>query len=185
VNVMGRPAMQRRCLLIGAAITPFLIASCANNTPANRGFSSKNVPTPPGEPLRYSGRISLAVENATPGSASSFSGAFNLRGLPSEGEMQLLSPLGQVVANLFWQPGLAVFVQGQQTRPFNSVNDMLAQTIGVSASAEQLFDWLRGEQSAASDTDWQVDLSRYPEGRITARRIAPQAFTLRIILDQP
>ncbi|MFM7332104.1 MAG: lipoprotein insertase outer membrane protein LolB [Brachymonas sp.] len=185
MNKLRAAASQRRSLLLTGLSAPFLIASCAINTPANSGFSSKNAAPAPAEPLRYSGRISLVLDNAAPGSASSFSGAFNLRGLPQEGEMQLLSPLGQVVASFFWQPGLAVFVQGQQIRPFNSVNELLAQSLGASITAEQLFAWLSGQTATATDAHWHVDLSHHAEGRITARRAAPQAATLRIVLDQP
>ena len=59
-----------------------------------------------------------------------------------------------------------------------------------------LFDWLRGRPwpDAASQLrgdgvpgfeqlGWQIDLARWAEGRVEARRVAPPVVTVRVRLD--
>jgi outer membrane lipoprotein LolB len=177
-----------RAALCGLLFTPFLIASCASNTTANGQFGLKNGPatTLPSTAIqRYTGRLSLVFDEAAVGSPSSFSGAFELRGLPQKGELDLLTPLGSIAAQLKWQPGQALLIQAGQTLSFASADELIAKATGTSISAQQLFDWLQGKSTAASASDWQVDLARYADGRITARRTGQQAATLRIILEQP
>jgi outer membrane lipoprotein LolB len=171
-------------MLGGLLLTPFLIASCAINAPATGSFGLKNEPASE-LAQRYAGRISLVFEEAAQGSPQSFSGAFELRGNAQAGQLDLLTPLGSIAAQLVWQNGQALLTQGGQTRSFASADELIGQATGTTISAQQLFDWLQGKSTATSSDDWQVDLSRHTDGRITARRSAPQAATLRIILDQP
>ena len=178
----------RRAALCGLLTTPFLIASCASNTPGNAQFGLKNEPVVTATTAtiqRYSGRISLVFDEAAQGAPTSFSGAFELRGQPQAGELDLLTPLGSIAAQLKWQPGQALLIQAGQTRSFASADELIAQATGTSISAQQLFDWLQGKSTAISASDWQVDLTRYADGRIIAKRVGQQAATLRIILEQP
>ena len=180
----------RRAALCGLLTTPFLIASCASNTPGNAQFGLKNEPVVTATATtatiqRYSGRISLVFYEAAQGAPTSFSGAFELRGQPQAGELDLLTPLGSIAAQLKWQLGQALLVQAGQTRSFASADELIAQATGTSISAQQLFDWLQGKSTATSASDWQVDLTRYADGRIIAKRLGQQAATLRIILEQP
>ena len=174
----------RRAVLSGLLATPFLIVSCASNTLGNGGFGLKNE-LEATIIQRYAGRISLVFDEAAQGTPASFSGAFELRGNPQAGELDLLTPLGSIAAQLKWQPGQALLIQAGQTRNFSSADELIAQATGTTISAQQLFEWLQGKSNAHSASDWQVDLSRYADGRITARRTGLQAATLRIILEQP
>jgi outer membrane lipoprotein LolB len=174
----------RRAALCGLVTTPFLIASCASHTLGKAQFGLKNEPEVTAT-LRYAGRISLVFDEAEQGTPASFSGAFELRGQPQAGELDLLTPLGSIAAQLKWQTGQALLIQAGQTRSFTSADELIAHATSTSISAQQLFDWLQGKANATSASDWQVDLARYADGRIIAKRMGKQAATLRIILEQP
>jgi outer membrane lipoprotein LolB len=178
--------MKRRGIAaLGAAFTLNLIAGCAINTPAISPKDSKN--SEKIEPQRYAGRLSLVIEPAagSQNAAQSFSGSFELRGNSDMGELDLLTPLGQIAAQLRWQPGLALIKRGSETQQFSSAQTLLEQATGASLTLAQLFAWLQGKPSGDLVGDWQVDLSAQPQGRIIARRNLPTPAVLRIILEQP
>jgi outer membrane lipoprotein LolB len=177
--------MKRRSMAaFGAAFTLNFIAGCAVNTPANGSKASQN--SLETAPKRYSGRISLVVDAATADTAvQSFSGSFELRGNAQAGELDLLTPLGQIAVQLRWQPGMAEIVRGGETQRFSSAQALLEQATGASLSLAQLFAWLQGRPTSEPAGDWQVDLSAHANGRIVARRSQPTPAVLRIILEQP
>ncbi len=115
----------------------------------------------------------------------SFSGSFELRGSPTAGELDLLSPLGQIVMQLRWQPEMAEILRGQERQQFPSAQALLEQATGASLTLTQLFDWLDGKNSESLVRDWLVDLSKHEQGRIIARRSLPTPAVLRIVLEQP
>ena len=85
---------------------------------------------------------------------------------------------------LRWAPGEALLDSGNgKVQRFASVDELMAQATGAAVPLGALFAWLRGENAAASG--WSADLSRYQDGRISAKRSqpAPQA-DLRVVLDQ-
>jgi outer membrane lipoprotein LolB len=174
----------RRLAIACLSFAPILIAACAHPIRSNSPFDLKNTPDIAFN-QRYAGRISLVFEESASGAPPPFSGAFELRGQAAAGELDLLTPLGSIAAQLKWQPGQAVLTQAGQSRNFASADELISQATGTAISAQQLFDWLQGKSNAASASDWQVDLARYAQGRITARRTGQQAATLRIILEQP
>jgi outer membrane lipoprotein LolB len=182
--------MKRRSMAaFGAAFTLNFIAGCAVNTPANGSKASENTTktAPKAAPDSYAGRISLVIE-PTAGSSDqtqSFSGSFELRGNAQIGELDLLTPLGQIAAQLRWQPGMAEIVRGGETQRFDSAQALLEKATGASLSLAQLFAWLQGRPTSESVGDWQVDLSAHTNGRIVARRSQPTPAVLRIILEQP
>jgi outer membrane lipoprotein LolB len=179
-----RHATARRLALVHLLATPFLIAACASNTRTNSTFGSKSNSAEPADFIsRFAGRISLVFDDAAQGAPSSLFGAFELRGHVRTGELDLLTPLGSIAAQLKWQPGQALLIQAGQTRHFASADELIAQATGTTISAQQLFDWLQGKSNATSASDWQVDLASHGDGRITAKRTGPQAATLRIILE--
>lgn len=180
--------MQRRFLAASsAAFTLLLIAGCAVNPPASRPKGSEN--TSQTERKSYSGRLSLVIEPAA-GSidpAQTFSGSFELRGNPEIGELDLITPLGQIVMRLRWQPDLAMILRGDTRQLFANAQDLIQQATGASLSLEQLFAWLQGKNVRGSSTssDWQVDLAAHANGRIIARRLSPTPAVLRIALEMP
>lgn len=176
--------MKRRVWALSWLVFALIsIAGCANNTRASSPNSLKNEVSE-----RYAGRLSLQIEAPT-GSAQetqSFSGSFELRGNAETGELDLLTPLGQIAAQLRWQPGAALLIRGQERQSFASAQALLEQSTGIAIPLEQLFSWLRGPASLPLPrSDWQVDLSAQAQGRIVARRERPSPATLRIVLEQP
>ena len=70
-------------------------------------------PTPTSAPgLRaeqsaWNGRLALQIEEQAGQTAQSFSAAFELQGTAAQGDLTLISPLGNVLARLDWTPGHA------------------------------------------------------------------------------
>lgn len=132
------------------------------------------------EPNQWSGRLGLTVVSDPP---QSFSAGFALRGDPQAGELTLTSPLGNTLAVMQWQPGEALLRQGEQTQHFDSLDALAQQATGTPLPVAALFGWLRGQPQSVPG--WQVDLSRVPDGRLFAQRLAPPpAAELRLVLDR-
>lgn len=160
------PRLQGRlAMLVVAAV----LSACA--TPPR--------PALPGE-MVWSGRLSLQVDSAPP---QSFSAAFDLRGAPAEGELQLTSPLGTTLATVVWTAQSAELRQGGQVTRRGSLDELTAELSGTAVPVAALFGWLRGEQGDVPG--WQADLSRQAEGRVTARRSAPLPTAELRVVFQP
>jgi outer membrane lipoprotein LolB len=177
--------MKRRRWLAGStAFTIISIAGCAINMPATSPKTSeiaqKNAAT------GYSGRLSLVIEPSAGlnDQQQSFSGSFELRGNAEIGELDLLTPLGQIVMQLRWRPDIAVILRGSQRQIFANADDLIQRATGASLSLQQLFAWLEGKEIQAVK-DWQVDLTNHANGRIIARRSQPTPAVLRIALEKP
>jgi outer membrane lipoprotein LolB len=177
--------MHRRiCVISGFAFTINSIAGCAGNTRASsqNGLKNERFDT-------FSGRISLVIEADAQASlaGTSLSGSFELRGNAQTGELDLLTPLGQIAVQLRWQPGLAQLIRGTEVQTYASAQALLLQATGVKISTEQLFSWLQNDapSTSVSSDGWQVDLSSRAQGRIMARRSQPTTAVLRIVLEQP
>jgi outer membrane lipoprotein LolB len=149
--------------------TAALLSACATPRPA----------TPPGEEV-WSGRLSLNVDSTPP---QSFSSAFDLRGAPAAGELQLSSPLGNTLATVVWTPQSAELRQGGQVTRRGSLDELTTELSGTAVPVAALFGWLRGVQGDVPG--WQADLSRQAEGRVTARRSAPLPTAELRVVFQP
>ncbi len=135
--------------------------------------------TLPGEEV-WSGRLSLNVDSTPP---QSFSSAFDLRGAPAAGELQLSSPLGNTLATVVWTPQSAELRQGGQVTRRGSLDELTTELSGTAVPVAALFGWLRGVQGDVPG--WQADLSRQAEGRVTARRSAPLPTAELRVVFQP
>lgn len=132
----------------------------------------------PGEGL-WSGRLAMTVQSDPP---QSFSAGFELRGTPAAGELQLTSPLGTSIATVVWLPGSAEMRQGAQVTRRGSLDELTTELSGMPVPVAALFGWLRGQ--AGDVPGWQADLTRQPEGRITARRVSPvPTAELRVVVQ--
>lgn len=163
----------RYTLVLGIALTEFLIAGCA--VPPK--ISNVNQP----ETAAWSGRISLQLMSDPP---QYFSAKFELQGQPEHGELSLISPFGNVLGVLHWSPGQAYLDQGkQQPKQFSSLDALMVQTIGTPVPVTALFSWLKGDN--ATVPGWSADLSKQNEGRISAKRNQPEPTAdLRVVLDR-
>ena len=168
-------SVLRACLLIAT----FLIASCAHKqgvTDVNdiQKEAKNGVLT-----TFWAGRIGLQVQSEPP---QAFFAGFELRGQASSGELTLISPLGSILGIMRWSPTEAVLEQGSTTKRFASTDELLAQVTGAAVPISALFDWMAGIDTPTPG--WVADLSKQPDGRISAKRTnpAPQA-DLRIVLN--
>lgn len=154
---------------------------------------------PPAAPLSLTaaGRLSVRVEASAARPSQSLSAAFEWRGDGERGELTLFSPLGTQMALARWSPGRALLVTPEGDARFDNLDDLAERALGERVPLTAWPDWLAGRPwpGAASapiaaaggagfeQLGWNVDLSRHGEGRIEARRAAPPAVTVRILLD--
>ncbi|MEO7708021.1 MAG: outer membrane lipoprotein LolB [Caldimonas sp.] len=149
----------------------------------------------PSEPL--SGRLSIRVDadGATP--ARTLTAAFELNGGPSAGRLDLSTPLGSILAQARWEPGEVVLATPRGESRFADLDALTRQALGESVPVAALFDWLHGRPwpGAASipastgagfvQLGWAVDLERFDDAWVTAKRDSPPPVTVRIKLDRP
>lgn len=152
----------------------------------------------------YAGRLVLRVDAPANGSARAVSAAFELRGDPQRGGLDLSTPLGSVLAQARWAPGeVSLNTPGHVDR-FADLDALTQSVLGESIPVAALFDWLSGRPwpgapstpatpsptgtAAAGFTQlgWSVDLGRFADAAaLVARRESPPAVTLRIQLERP
>lgn len=117
----------------------------------------------------WSGRLALQIEEE---SAQSFSALFELEGSEDQGELILLSPLGNTLGKLKWSAEGATLQTGQQQQTSHSLDALLTLVTGEAIPIKAIFDWLRGIETNAAG--WVADLSALSQGRITAQRSDPK-----------
>ena len=159
----------RRATLTAALAA--LLSACATAP----GTAAKSA-----ESEHWSGRIGVTIDSEPP---EQFAASFDLSGNTDEGELRLTNPLGNTLAILQWEPGLALLRQQNATTPYASLDALTQAVLGVSVPVPALFSWLRGKQAEAPG--WTVDLSRERAGRISAQRLDPlPRAQLRVVLDR-
>ena len=104
-------------------------------------------------------------------------------GSARSGVLTLFTPIGTTAAALSWTPSTAVLKANGDIRNFATLDALIKQVIGTAIPVAALFAWLAGDNMQVAG--WSADLSRQPDGRITARRLTPApAAELRLVLDQ-
>jgi outer membrane lipoprotein LolB len=145
------------------------------------------------------GRMSVQVAATDTSAARSLSASFELSGTADRGRLDLTTPIGSTVARARWEPDSVVLDTPQGQTRHLSLADMTRAVVGEELPVPALFDWLRGRPwpgaestfAAASDPagfrqlGWTVDLSRFDEARILARRDSPPVVTVQVKLDKP
>ncbi len=146
-----------------------------------------------------SGKLSVRVDASSSAPARSESGNFELKGTPDEGQLNLSSPLGTVLAQARWSGQRAWLTTSQGETAYPDLDTLTQEMLGESLPVAALFDWLRGRpwpsaasQASATSTapgfqqlGWSVDLTRFAEGWITAQRAQPPSVTVRARVDAP
>lgn len=157
---------------IGAVLILLLLAGCAlPPTTTTETLSERTY---------WSGRLVLQVEEQA---TQSFAAGFELQGNATHGELTLLSPLGNVLAQLQWAPGRASLQSGGQTRASESLDVLLEQMTGTPLPVLALFSWLRGLPTTVSG--WQADLHNIDHGKLVATRYEPAPrTTLRVAFER-
>ncbi|THT99900.1 hypothetical protein E9531_11230 [Lampropedia puyangensis] len=162
----GAALWHRRAWCLGAA---WLLAACT--TPA--------IYTP--QQGLWRGRLALNTEEERP---RSYTASFELKGSQTQGELEVYNPLGNVLAKLIWSSQQAMVDTGSERLVSDSLDELVAHIFGTPIPVQALFAWLQGD--AQQVAGWQLDLSRYSEGRISALREQPLPRTsLRVILQSP
>jgi outer membrane lipoprotein LolB len=146
-----------------------------------------------------SGKLSVRVDASAAAPARSESGNFELKGTPDEGQLNLSSPLGTVLAQARWSGQRAWLTTAQGEVAYPDLDTLTQEMLGERLPVAALFDWLRGRPwpGAASQANvmpagpgfqqlgWSVDLARFAEGWITAQRAQPPTVTVRARVDAP
>ena len=171
----------------GAALAmALLMTGCA---------SVSQMAPPAGDTL--SGRLAVRVEAGDNTPARAENAAFELQGSSSAGRLNLTTPLGSTVAQARWAPGAVVLSTPQGERRFADLDELTREVLGESVPLAALFDWLRGRpwpgapstagatSSGFAQLGWVVDLARFDEGWVVARRERAPQVTVRARLEKP
>ena len=189
------PLIHRRSAW--ALCLSLMLLACATPTP--------QVPADSADML--SGRLAVVVagpepNNATdgrPAPAQSLSAAFELRGSAQAGSLDLISPLGSIMARAVWSASGANLQSSRGSQRYDDIAGLTRDMLGESLPVETLFDWLRGRPWAGapsskneapspegfSQMGWRVDLSRFEQSVIVAERERAPKVLLRARLDRP
>ncbi|KAF1018755.1 MAG: Outer-membrane lipoprotein LolB [Paracidovorax wautersii] len=162
--------MQRRAALAAlAGAAAGLLAACATPT--------RTLPVTADS--YWLGRLSLQLRTER---AQGFAAGFELSGRPDRGELVLTSPVGTRIAEVHWTAQEAVLEQGGRRQAYASLDELITRLTGTAIPVPALFDWLQGKATAVDG--WSVDLSRQPEGRLSAVRQWPEPVAdLRIVIE--
>jgi outer membrane lipoprotein LolB len=155
-----------------------------------------SLPRAPSDGEVLSGRLSVQVETEPGTTPRAVSAAFELSGNPRSGRLDLTNPLGSVMAQASWAPGAVVLKTPQATSDYPDLDALTRAVLGESLPVAALFDWLRGrpwpgapsrpdpEAAGFEQLGWVVDLARFAEGWVVARRASSPVVTVRARLDR-
>ncbi len=158
------------------AATSAVVAACATPPPELPG-------------ALISGRLAVQVDGDPP---RGFNGDFELRGDARSGSLRLTGPLGTTAADAHWSPTQTWLVTAQGSTTYASLDELTATALGEPIPVAPLFDWLRGRPwpgapavaiggsaGGFEQLGWRIDLGRWADGVIEARRDAPPRVTVR------
>jgi outer membrane lipoprotein LolB len=162
------------------------------------GCASVGVRAPQGAET-ISGKLSVRVDASASVPARSESGNFELKGTPDDGQLNLSSPLGTVLAQARWTGRQAWLTTSQGETAYPDLDSLTQEMLGERLPVAALFDWLRGRPwpGAASlanaatagpgfqQLGWSVDLARFEEGWISAQRAQLPTVIVRARIDRP
>jgi len=145
------------------------------------------------------GRMAVRVEGVDGGAARSVSAAFELQGNADAGRLSLSTPLGSTLAQARWSPGSVLLVTPQGERQFVNLDALTREVLGEALPVAALFDWLRGRpwpgapnqpaslpgEPGFTQLGWTVDLARFSDSWVTARRDGAPVVTVRAKVDAP
>lgn len=176
----------RRHAVLGLVLSA--LAGCATPPAALDALMSSD---------RLSGRMSVQVDGTGEEPARSVIAAFELTGNAQRGRLDLSTPIGVTLARASWQPGSVSVETPQGKSQHASLADMSRQVLGEELPVAAMFDWLRGRPWPGADSfaalpdepvgfhqlGWAVDLSKFEQSRIAARRSEPPAVVVLVRLD--
>jgi outer membrane lipoprotein LolB len=152
-------------------LTSILMTACATRV-------GPSVPIDAANPY-WQGRLSLRIAS-TP--VQAFSADFALQGSASAGSLTFTSPLGNTLARLHWSALGATLQTNGSVEHFESLAELTRRATGTDLPVASLFSWLKGDH--VSTPGWDADLKNLSAGRLTAKRLEPEALAeLKIILE--
>jgi len=178
---------RRRVARLGAALALGALIGC---TSIPRDESALG-----GETL--AGRLSVRVESEGSEPARALNAAFELRGDPNRGRLDLATPFGNVLAQARWSPSQVVLATPNGETQFADLDALTRKVLGESVPVAALFDWLHGRPWAGAPSravpeipgfeqlGWSVSLAGFDEDLLSARRDSRPPVTLRVKLDRP
>lgn len=123
-----------------------------------------------------------AIPNEPLSQAQSFSAAFDLSGTPDAGELTFFTPLGSTAAAIRWRAELATLESQGDTRTYPGLAPLIQNLLGTDVPVRALFAWLEGRGIPADG--WEVDLTQFTQGKISAQRLTPlPQAQLRLVLE--
>jgi outer membrane lipoprotein LolB len=144
----------------------------------------------------FSGRMAVQVEAYQGAAARNASTQFELRGTAQRGDLQITSPLGNLLAQARWQPGEVQLVTSDGTQTYASLDAMSQQLLGERLPMAALIDWLGGKPWPEAPSQplaagpgfeqlgWSIDLARFDEGFVVATRAQAPRTTVRVRLER-
>lgn len=162
-----------------------LLAACA--TPPSG--------TPDGGAPTITGRLAIRIDGQAERSVNA---GFDLSGSPRAGQLLLSGPLGAGGARARWAPGQATLSTGGVDTVYPDLDSLIQATLGESVPMAALFDWLQGRpwpeapsqprsdgQAGFTQLGWDIDLSRWADGWLEARRPQAPAVTVKARVEKP
>lgn len=151
---------------------------------------------------RWSGRLTLKLTAFGAEAAQGVNVAFDLQGHAHEGQLDLSTPLGTLVAQVHWERELATLTTADGAQSFDSLEALTRQVLGEPLPVTAMLSWLHGTPAANapwtaleaavppqqfSQAGWNVDLRLLQDGQLQAQRQATneqRGATLRLRLDR-
>jgi outer membrane lipoprotein LolB len=184
--------LNKVLLKVGALLSSLAFTACATTfLPAV---------TLPAADTMLSGRltVSVAAFNETPSRTENVS--FELAGNEHVGHLNLITPLGNVLAQARWTRDAVTLITPTNKKIFNSLDELTQEVLGESLPLVAFFDWLRGKPWSGADNTplnnplnepgfnqlgWSVNLKRFSDAWVVAQRERAPSVTVRIKLDAP
>lgn len=147
----------------------------------------------PPDSATLSGKLSVRVDATATTPSRSESGNFELKGTPEAGQLNLSTPLGTVMAQARWAGNRAWLATSQGETAYPDLDALTQEMLGESLPVAALFDWLRGRpwpgtasrpvEGGFEQLGWTIDLARFGEGWVAARRAQAPAVLVRAKVD--
>ncbi|MEJ6000595.1 outer membrane lipoprotein LolB [Paucibacter soli] len=164
------------------------LVACASVPPQPQAYQAQ------AEDLQLSGRLSVQVAALNGARAQGGNAGFELQGSALAGQLELSTPLGSLLARARWNGSEVLLQTPNDERRFDDLDALTRELLGEAIPIAAMFDWLQGRpwpqaahrpigEQGFIQLGWAVDLSRYAEGLIVARRSAEPEATLRVRLD--
>lgn len=170
-----RGAARPAAVLAAAALVAAVVSGCATLAPPA---------------AMVSGRLSLQVAAHDGQPPTGVNAAFDLVGDARAGELRLSAPLGPQIASARWAPGEATLRTTDGETRHADLDGLARHAFGEALPLQALPDWLRGRPwpgaparpvaGGFEQLGWTLDLTRWGEGFVAARRAAAPVVTLRV-----